>query len=557
MVRFLKRVFKSYNARDIFLTGFSVIVILLMILKMIVFPYGMFGFGESNIYTEAIVSKNGFQALNPLFVDYNEADREASRLIFSGLMKYDPEKRAIVDDMASLVISADKLEYTLTLKDNIFWHDGHSLDAEDVFFTYNDLIMNPSFSNQILKANFAGVKIEMLDLKSVKFVLEKPNSFFISNLIIGILPKHILSNVDPYNLILDDFNKKPIGTGAFLVKEPVERFNDGHMQLTLYKNPNFYGEQTEVEVLRLLSYLSMDDLLLNINSINSVVKISGNLIDLFKNNSRFSVLSYELPQYTAIFLNTESEFLRVKNVRIALQKALNKSDLLAEFFDKKPVDTPLLELEQSEWVYKPNFEEANGLLKESGFLYAETDTEKSGFRFNSDSKALELRLISRLYLEGTTQYEDSQKIVNFLKESFKDVGVDLVVEFLYDEEFEDRISRRDFDMLLIGQSMGYNLDTYAYWHSSQANPSGLNFSNYKSFAVDSLISDIRSSFDSERRQTKLYELAKQISEDVPAIFLYRPVYYYAYDKKVAGISLDSVVFASDRYSNINNWEFLK
>jgi peptide/nickel transport system substrate-binding protein len=169
---------------------------------------------------------------------------------------------------------------------------------------------------------------------------------------------------------------------------------------------------------------------------------------------------------------------------------------------------------------------------------------------------LELRLIARLYTQGSSQYDDVQKIVNYLNDVFEGMGVDLVVEFLFDDEFEERISRRDYDLLLIGQSMGYNLDTYAFWHSSQASPSGLNFSNYKSFAVDTLIGDIRSSFDSERRQIKLNELAKQISEDVPAIFLYRPVYFYAYDKKITGISMDSVVFSSDRYSNMLNWEFL-
>jgi peptide/nickel transport system substrate-binding protein len=374
MFRFIKRVFKSYDTKDVVLSGFCVIVFLLMNLKMVIFPYGMFGFGESNIYTEAMVSKNGFQVLNPLFVDYNDSDREASRLIFSGLMKYDPQKRAVVDDMASLVISANKLEYVLTLKDNIKWHDGKPLTSADVYFTYNDVIMNPSFTNQILKTNFSGVKIEVLDDKTVKFILEKPNSFFISNLIIGILPKHKLENVDPYNLLVDDFNKKPVGSGPFMINEPIEVFNDGHMQVTLYKNPNYYAEQSEVEVMRLISYFSMEELLSNINSINSVVKITGSYVDFFKNNDRFSLLSYELPQYTAIFMNMESEFLKSKNVRIALQKAVDKNVLLSEFVDKKPVDTPLMELEQSTWVYQANIEEANGLLKESGFLYAESDT---------------------------------------------------------------------------------------------------------------------------------------------------------------------------------------
>ncbi len=555
MYRFLKRVLKSYTTRDIVFSSLSVIVFLLMILKMIVFPYGMFGFGESNIFTEAMISRNGFQSLNPLFVDYNEPDREASRLIFSGLMKYDLNKMAIVDDMANLEISADKREYLFTIKDNIKWHDGKPFSVEDVIFTYRDIIMHPSFPNQILKANFAGVKIEQLNDKQLKFVLEKPNTFFISNLIIGILPKHKLSGVDPYNLIFDDFNKNPIGTGPFLMKEPVEKFKAGHMSLTLYKNPNFYGEKNEVEILRLISYLSMEDLLQNLTSINAVVKFSGKYFDFFNQNPRFSVVNYELPQFTSVFMNMESEFLKNKMVRLALQKAINKNEILANFSDKKVVDTPLMELDQSQWVYQSNLEEANGALKDAGFTYAESDIDKSGYRFNEEGKALELRFIVRHYNQGTVQYDETQAIVMYLINAWKSIGVDVLVEFLYDEDFEDRITRRDYDLLLVGQSMGYNLDTYSFWHSSQASPNGLNFSNYKSFAVDSIISDIRNTFENKKRQERLNDLAKHISDDVPAIFLFRPVYFYAFDKKVSGITLDSIVFPSDRYSNISNWEF--
>ena len=554
-VRFIIRIFKSYTVLDLVISILSFLVVLLMFLKMVVFPYGMFGFGVANIYTEGIVSKNGFQCINPLFIDYNEADREVSRLVFSGLMKYDPIKRAVVDDMAFLSVNEEKTQYTLILRDGLTWHDEKPVTADDVFFTYNDVIMNPSFQNQILKANFTGVTISQIDSKTIKFNLEKPNIFFISNLTLGILPKHILGGTDPFEIFQDKFNKMPIGSGPYMVTEPFEVFQDASMQISLTRNPNYYGELSELEVIRIITYQTMEDLLQNLSAVNSVVKVSGNYFKDFDDNPRFELLPFELPQYTAVFMNMESPILKEKNIRLALQKSINKEQLISLFNDKKRVDTPLMELNQEDWEFTSSVTEAQGALKDAGYSYAEDDTEKSGVRFDKDDNALELRLIARLYDQGTQQYDDIQRVVAFLQDSWEQVGFDIQVEFLFAGEFEEKIMIRDYDLLLVGQSLGYNLDTYSYWHSTQADPNGQNFSNYKSFATDSLIENIRSVFDQTKRQEKLSELAESIKADFPAVFLYRPVYYYAMDGKVKGISMDGVVFPSDRYSNVSDWEF--
>lgn len=554
--RLILEVFRSYDYQDKLLTALSVALFLGMIVKMIIFPYGFFGFGEPNIYTEGLVSRNGIQNINPLFVDYNEADREVSSLVFSGLMKFDPQKRAMVDDMAVLSISEDKREYTFKIREGIKWHDGEIFDAEDVFFTFNDVVNDLGFQNEILKTNFSGVEIEKIDDMTIKFSLEKPNTFFVTNFTVGILPEHILGNMDPAEIWQSEFNKKPVGTGPYMATEPIEAFADLSTSITLTRNPLYYGELSEIEFMRFISYPSMDLLVEELSSVNSVPKVTGDYILNFKNNKRFELLPYELPQYTAVFMNMESRILKDnKDVRLALQKAVDKKALLDDFIDKKPIDTPLLELEQDEWVYQASLEQAQGALKEAGFEYREEDTEKVGIRYNEDEEALDLSFIARAYEEGTPQYEETKKVVSFLTEAWESVGFGIKLEFLPLEDFHDRVSSRAYDLLFVGQSLGYNLDTYSFWHSTQANPLGQNFSNYKSFRVDKLIETVRTVFDDEERSDDLKEIAERIREDIPAIFLYRPVYYYASDGKVEGVSMDGVVFPSDRLSLISQWKF--
>ncbi len=561
-MNFLKKfteVLRAYSYADKLLSVLAIAVFLLMIVKMILFPYGLFGFGEKGIYTEGIVAKNGIQNINPLFIDYNEADREVSHLVFSGLMEYDPVKQAVVDDMASLTISEDKKEYVFKLREGITWHDGKPFTAEDVYFTFHDIILDQSFPNEILKTNFAGVKVELLDEKTIKFILEKPNSFFINNFTIGILPKHILQSVSAADLLQNEFNKKPIGTGPYLVTEPVESFPDGRTQITLSRNQEYYGELSEVEFMRFLVYPNVDDLIGEVDSVNGVVKVSGDYILKFKENERFKLIPYELPQYTAVFLNMESEILKdSKNVRLALQKVVDKEALLKDSVDKISVDTPLMELNQEDWYFKPNLDEAKGSLSDGGFKYYTTDPEKDkNVRYNPDGQPLKLSFIARAYAEGTYQNEEAKKVVKSLSKFWEDIGFDIQVEFLQDEEFKQRIMSRKYDLLLVGQALGYNLDTYSYWHSTQTDEMGQNLSNYKSFQVDSLIEDIRNVFDPEKRKEKLKDLAEEIKKDIPAIFLYRPVYYYASDSKISGLNMDKVVFPSDRFSQISKWKFAK
>ncbi len=549
-------VLKSYDYKDKVLTIIGVAVFLLMIAKMMVFPYGLFGFGQTAVYTEGFVSRNGISILNPLFVDFNDVDREVSRLIFSGLMKYNPERKAVVEDMGVLSLNSDKDEYTFKIREGIKWHDGKPLTGEDVYFTFQEVIKNPSFPNEILRTNFDGVKIELVEPMTIKFKLDKPNVFFVTNLLVGILPKHILEKVDSADLYEHEFNKKPIGTGPYMITDSVERFSSGRTQVTLTKNPHYYGERPTIEFMRFIAYPTMEALLKEINSVNGVPRVSGKYILDFINNPRFELISYELPQYQAVFMNMDSEILKSdRRIRLALQKAISKEELIGESVDKIRLDTPLMELDQEEWLHKSDKEQAQEELKEAGYKFAKEDTERVGIRYNDEGIGLELKLIARLYDSETYQFEETTETVAFLKEAWEEIGFSIQIEFLPENQFKEKIQSRQYDLLLVGHIMGYNLDTYSYWHSTQANPLGQNFSNYRSFQVDSIIEDIRSIFDRDIKEEKLSQLAKRLTEDIPAIFLYRPLYYYATDSKVKGVSMDGVVFPSDRFGKINEWSF--
>jgi peptide/nickel transport system substrate-binding protein len=113
---------------------------------------------------------------------------------------------------------------------------------------------------------------------------------------------------------------------------------------------------------------------------------------------------------------------------------------------------------------------------------------------------------------------------------------------------------RNYDVLLYELNIGADPDVYAYWHSSQANQNGFNFSNYKNSAADASLTSARSRVEPELRNVKYKAFAKQWIDDVPAIGLYQSVAEYVASKKVQSIkSNTTLVSADDRYANVLYW----
>jgi len=166
---------------------------------------------EGGLYREAVVGAP--QLINPLYAPANEVDTDISRLIFSGLLRYDEHGVLVPDVALSYEINEEQTEYTFLLRSDAIWHDGTPLTINDVLFTYG-AIQDPVYASP-LRVSFQGVTIAALDDTRIQFVLEKPFAPFLGSLTAGIIPEHIWANIDPRNARLSPFNLKPVGSGPF------------------------------------------------------------------------------------------------------------------------------------------------------------------------------------------------------------------------------------------------------------------------------------------------------------------------------------------------------
>jgi len=62
------------------------------------------------------------------------------RMSFNGLIDYDVQGNIVPSVATSWEISEDGLTYTFQLRQDVKWHDGQALTAEDVKFTYEKIL---------------------------------------------------------------------------------------------------------------------------------------------------------------------------------------------------------------------------------------------------------------------------------------------------------------------------------------------------------------------------------------------------------------------------------
>lgn len=143
----------------------------------------------------------------------------------------------------SCEVSEDGLTYTLRLKDNLKWHDGESITADDVIFTFNcnlDTNNGAGFTNVVFVGDDE-VKAEKVDDLTVKFTLPEVSASYyelLGNLIL--IPEHAFDgNTDIKSA---DANLTDIGSGPYKLKE----FKDGE-SLVLEKFEDYYGDEPQID----------------------------------------------------------------------------------------------------------------------------------------------------------------------------------------------------------------------------------------------------------------------------------------------------------------------
>lgn len=499
--------------------------------------------------TEGVIGSPRF--INPVLAT-SKADQDLNILIYSGLLKTTPSGKIVPDLARSYKISKDGYVYTFKLKDDLEFHDGIKITTEDIEFTINatqnNIIKSPK------KANWDGVEIKRLNDKEIQFILPKPYSAFLENLTIGILPKHIWEEISAEQFAFSQFNIEPIGSGPYEINK-IKRNSSGILESYLLKPFKKYAlGEAYIANLTIKFYPNEEALIdaFNKKSIKNINSIGPNKIEILKLTKNSEILSTPLPRIFGVFFNqNENPVFTNEEVRIALSRAINLKQIINEILYGYGIDI------DSPIPFNSDFYISNTEKTNQGIDSAKEILRKNGWSINEDgilekSSKKGNSLLS--FSISTANTPELKAIAELLKLKWEELGAQVQLKIYEIGDLNQNIIRpRQYDSILFGEVIGYNMDLFAFWHSSQRNDPGLNISMYANITVDKLLEEIRVTNDIEQQKIKYKDFQKEIFKDNPAIFLYSPHFIYVISKEIKNNPINQINNPSERFLDISNW----
>lgn len=497
------------------------------------------------VYSEGIVGE--FSNANPIFA-ISAADKTISRLVFSSLLTYNDKNQLVGDLAESWQADSRGKVYTVSLKKNIKWQDGVGLTANDVVYTYKT-IQNADAQSP-LRLSWQDVNIELIDTYTVKFTLHNPLASFPYSLSNGIVPQHLLADIQPSDLRASSFNTvRPIGSGPFkwqAIESHEKKTGDREVKVALVKYPDYHLGSAKLDGFTIRVFEKEDSMVqaMNNHELNAIAGLIESPNDLADSTN---MISFSQTAAEMVFFRVNSEILNDKLVRQALVGSTNRARIRASLSYIAPfVDSPLL---KGQLGYDPainqqpfDIAKANSLLDSAGWIKG-----PDGFRAKNG--------VPLAFSLAAEKNKETTVVSNILKNDWKAIGVNLSVALQDRSEFQTTLTSHSYDALLRGISIGIDPDVFPYWHSSQAGvlSTKLNFSEFNSAIADASLEAARTRLDPKLRAEKYKPFLKAWADEAPAVGLYQPRSLYIVRGNVFGLEPHSVNSATDRFANVNQW----
>ena len=413
------------------------------------------------------------------FNPFNSKDATSSTLsdiMYDGLVTIDPITGEYIPKLAkSFEINGN--DYIIHLRHGLKWSDGKPITANDVYFTWQNIILD-GYGNTSTRDSIAVdgklPTVTKIDDYTVKFTTPAPFAPFLASLSTPIAPKHIFEPaVKKGKEFFDTFMSTNINPNELVISGPFRLTEYVPAQRAVYKrNPNYYVINSKGEKLPYLDklvYLIVGD----VN--NEVLKFEGGELDIIgvrgtdvprfrerQAKGDFSLCNLGADtgtMYLAVNLNNRTDkdgkpyveakkqkWFRDKNFRTAVDFALDRENMVYNVANgfAKPLFTPeslnSIFLNKSLEPYPRDIEKSRELLAQSGFY-----TDEKGRLFDANDNRVEFTLMTNA---GNTERE---AIGVMVKQDLEDLGIKVnfkPVEF--NSLVNKLLSTYDWDMVIMG-----------------------------------------------------------------------------------------------------------
>jgi peptide/nickel transport system substrate-binding protein len=478
--------------------------------------------------------------LNPLAPNSTPLDQDLQKLLFAGLVEYNPVTGRMEPALATFKVSEDSKTYSFTLKESAKFNNGKKVTTADVIFTFQTLIQNPNFDNHYLSQAFKYVTIEAKSDRLIQFVLTEPNRYFLSYLTTPILSTNRFSNILIEELFdpLYPGNKHPVGAGPYKLGNIVPE-SDGSMRIFLKQNQHYFKSTPYLDQIVVYVYPNTDRLLAAGQTFHSYnIKDSTTINGLKKNlTPTHAYREYVLPRLIGLFFNTDTDLVGNTKLREALVNSTNKEKFIQKNPDWNRIDSFFFYEGVDSWQ-EPNFGEARNILRDHGY---KIPTNKD-LRYK-DEKPIVLKLATSI---NPPLYS---RIAQQMAQTWEtELSIQLEIDIVDNEDFPTLLAEKNYDILLYGVDFSENTNALSMWHSTQNDS---NLSNLTNETVDYLIDEVRVS----GAQTDIFQLSQKLEDLAVGVPIATPRYGLLMSKDIRNFSenFGKLHHHADRFFGVQNW----
>jgi peptide/nickel transport system substrate-binding protein len=484
-------------------------------------------------------------ATDPASLDPQKATLgySVTKELYSSLVAVDAQGRTVPYLATAWEVTPDGLTYTFHLRQDVKFHNGDPLTAEDVAWTFQRELDPATVAVAILASVDT---VQALDDYTLQFTLKGPNFYFLDSLaddgLQGILDPNAVGQYGA------DYGRHPVGTGPYIFKEWV---TGDH--ITLERNPDFTwgpsftnGTPATIQtfMFRIIPEPATVVAGLEAGEIDYVP--SGSLLTYDTNNLAASGM-FDIVRrpnqglYPYVSLNLEKAPFDDVRVRQALNYATNKRTLMNIVAPNSGAviqNGPLSATQEGYWAgieemgYAYDLEKARQLMLDAGYTY------NAGGMFEKDGQPLSFELILG------TGYEMLVKPGEILQAQWKDFGVDVQ---LVQEDFGaaiTEINKGHYTACLMGWSW-QNSEMLSQLFLSNNIGTG-NMSRLNNPEMDAILNRMTAALDLDEHLQAAQEAQKMIVEQAYVVTLFSQISADVVSKRVKN-------YSNDRLGGLRFW----
>jgi peptide/nickel transport system substrate-binding protein len=375
----------------------------------------------------------------------------------------------------------------VTLRPDVFLHDGRPLNAKIVANLLNPRPKGFGLSYRSLAS------IVPIGENQIDFNLTKPEAFLLADLTDASV--EIAPGAGP-----------TIGTGPFTLVDqkpyPVLRAFD-----------KYYQGRPAIDEIAIKPYQSQRQAWAAMmrGEIDALHEVSREAADFVEAETTVKAFSFTREFYVPLVFNVRHPVLQRREVRIALNEAVNKEAVVKDAMRGRGevADSPIWPRHWAHSSAQPTFAYNPAA--------ARVRLDAAGFPLQTPPRG-STEMPNRFSFTCLMYGDDPrfERIGLVVQKQLFDIGVDMRLQPVSMRELGQRVSRGDFDAFLFEMNSARSLNwVYLFWHSPPDGP----FLNTGYSSADAALDRLRYAPSDEETRLGTAELQRVFFEDPPAVFL--------------------------------------